>query len=137
LQYCVAAVAALGAPRPEHFDEACFRRPDLAESAARVTVAADPALTAAYPDHYGARVSLRLADGRTVSHGVRDSLGDPERPLAPDAVFDKARMLMAYGRVPEDRAAQALAAARKLLDEPDAESGFPAALLAPLFGPAR
>lgn len=136
LQYCVALVAALGEPRPEHFDEDCLRRPELVQAAARVRLAVSDACTHDYPDHYGARVTLELADGRTVSHAVRDSLGDPERPLSEHAVFDKARALMAYGGVPAARAQAALDAAQALL-APEAAARpepLPAALLDPLFG---
>ena len=134
LQYAVAAAAALGPLRPEHFDELFFARPDLVDSASRVRLALSPAADAAHPDHYGAQVSMD--DYR--SHSVQDSLGDPERPLSSQAVFDKARMLMRYGGVPPARIDDLLAAAGRLMgdavqDEPLAQP-MPAALLAPLFG---
>jgi len=147
LQYCVAAAAALGALQPEFFDEAYLRRPDLLRDAGRVTVQATDGFTQAYPDHYGARVTLVLEDGRTVSHVVRDSLGDPERPMPVEALFDKARALMTYGGVGEGRAQLVLDAAVAMLGDgwgdgrDDGFGGvlgigsapFPAALLAPLF----
>lgn len=135
LQYCVAAAAALGPLRPAVFDEACFRRPDLAQAAGRVVLQVSDELTRAYPDHYGARVTLRLEDGRTVSHAVRDALGDPERPLGEPELFEKARSLMAYGGVGEARAHAVLDAAAGMLRLDPAASGapLPAALLAPLF----
>ena len=54
----MAPAAALGPPRPEFFDEAFFLRPDLATSAQAVRLEASDAITRAYPDHYGARVTL-------------------------------------------------------------------------------
>ena len=136
LQYCVAATAALGPLQPEFFDDAYFRRTDLVHDASRVEVEALDEFTRAYPEHYGARVTLVLEDGRIVSHAVRDSLGDPERPVSIDALFGKARSLMAYGGVDEARAQRVLgAAAARLRNDPsDGAQAFPAALLDPLFG---
>ncbi|MDB5999297.1 MAG: hypothetical protein JWP52_996, partial [Rhizobacter sp.] len=62
--------------------------------------------------------------------------------LSPQAVFDKARKLMAYGGVPQGRADEVLDAASALMDAlagGDASShrlmaeAFPDALLKPLF----
>jgi len=135
LQYCVAAAAALGPLKPEHFDADWFARPALTDTAARVSLHAHDEFTRAYPDHYGARVTLVLDDGRTVSHTVRDSLGDPQRPLAEAALLDKARALMAYGGVAAGRADAVLAAAADLLQAQacDDPAPLPAALLDPLF----
>jgi 2-methylcitrate dehydratase PrpD len=135
LQYCVAAAAALGALRPPHFDEEYVQRADLVEAAQRVTVAESDTFSADYPDHYGARVTLVLQDGREMSHTVRDSSGDPERPLHPDAVFRKARELMAYGGVAPARSDAVIEAAERLISSDHAigEAAFPRALLDPLF----
>jgi 2-methylcitrate dehydratase PrpD len=135
LQYCVAAAALFGPLRPEHFDQDCLTRTDLQAAAARVRLRPDAALDAAYPDHYGARVTLRLADGTQRSHAVADSLGDPERPMDEAAVLAKARTLMDYGGVAPPRRDEALAAAEALLEAtPESLSRpFPAALLRPLF----
>ena len=135
LQYAVAAAAAWGPLKPGHFDADGFEQPDLLNTAARVSLHAADDFTRAYPDHYGARVTLVLDDGRTVSHTVRDSLGDPQRPLSEAALLDKARALMAYGGVPDARAGAVLAAASALLQPQgcDDPAPLPAALLDPLF----
>ena len=135
LQYCVAAAAVLGPLRPEHFDEACLQRPDLQALAGRVRLQASPAHDRAYPDHYGARVTLTLADGRRLMHEERDSLGDPERPLDAGQVLAKAEALMAYGGVSPDRRREALDAVAVGLEAPDEAflQPLPAALLRPLF----
>jgi 2-methylcitrate dehydratase PrpD len=135
LQYCVAAAAALGPLRPDHFDDAFVRRADLLAAAQRVTVEASDTFSAAYPRHYGARVTLVLEDGRERSHTVRDSSGDPERPMPAQALFEKARNLMNYGGVDSARARGAIEAAQRLIDSPGAlgNAPFPRALLDPLF----
>lgn len=134
LQYCVAATAALGELRPEHFDEQFFLRPDLVLSAQRVRLKPSQRIHSAYPDHYGARVTL-FANGQARSHEVRDSLGDPERPVSTEALFDKARSLMDYGGVASMRSRQVQDAAVTLLEQGPAamEAPFPSALLDPLF----
>lgn len=138
LQYCAAAAAEFGPLRPENFDASCFEREDLRANASRVSLKQASDIEARYPNHYGARVTLRLVDGRTCSHEVRDSLGDPERALGESAVIEKARTLMNYGGVRQARAAQALSAAAGLLKEDEGTNTrmaapFPAALLQPLF----
>lgn len=135
LQYCVAAAALFGPLRPEHFDENCITRADLGAAAARVRLRPAPDFDAAYPDHYGARVTLHLGDGTRRSHAVADTLGDPERPMDEAAVLAKARTLMDYGGVAPHRRDEALAAAEALLEAPAhaLAQAFPAALLRPLF----
>ena len=135
LQYCVAAAAQFGPLRPEHFDEDCFTRADLRAAAARVRLLPAPDIDAAYPEHYGASVKLRLADGTQRSHAVADALGDPERPLDEAAVLTKARTLMDYGGVAPQRCDEALAAAEALLEcsSTALTQAFPPALLRPLF----
>ncbi|MBL8385367.1 MAG: MmgE/PrpD family protein [Burkholderiales bacterium] len=134
LQYAVAATAQFGLLRPEHFDAEVFTRPAFAPAMQRVELRVGADISARYPAHYGARVTLTLAGGRTVVHEVRDSLGDPERALPEAAVLDKARALFAYGGVAPARAEAALASARALLDgAADSAGPVPPALLDPLF----
>jgi 2-methylcitrate dehydratase PrpD len=135
LQYAVAATARWGQLQPAHFDDTHFTAPDLRATAARVQLRTCPALSRAYPAHYGARVVLTLADGSTHEAQVADSLGDPERPMDADDLLHKARQLMAYGGVAPGRAEAVLDAARALQapGQADASAPFPAALLDPLF----
>lgn len=135
LQYCVAAAAAFGALRPEHFDADCIDSPALRAAAQRVRLQPAPALDAAYPEHYGACVTLHLADGSQRRHAVSDSLGDPERPMSETEIFAKTRSLMDYGGVAPARRDAALASAQALLEgtPQTLEQAFPQALLKPLF----
>lgn len=135
LQYCVAAAATFGPLRPEHFDQDCLERADLRAVASRVRLRPAPAFDAAYPRHYGACVTLQLADGSERRHAFADSSGDPERPMSEADVFTKARDLMDYGGVAPARRDAVLAAAADLLEAtPQAlEQAFPPALLRPLF----
>lgn len=94
LQHAVAVALVAGKPRLEHFDPHALDEPRFAAVRERVSVAEDAALTAAYPQHFGAEVALRLADGTTRTLRMPDALGDSENPLSLDALREKARMLM-------------------------------------------
>ena len=91
IQHSVAIVIDKGEPELADFEPDAIAR--LAPLRAQVTVAEDPALTAAYPARFGARIGdLMLADTR----------GDPERPLYPSGVEAKAWALMAWGGLDAD-----------------------------------
>jgi 2-methylcitrate dehydratase PrpD len=93
LQHGIAIVLDKGAPDLGDFEPDAIAR--LAPLRAQVTVAEAPDLSAAYPAHFGARIGDLT---------VRDALGDPERPMSPDGVQDKARALIAWGGVDADAA---------------------------------
>lgn len=86
LQHGVAIVLDKGAPDLADFEPDAIAR--LAPLRAQVTVFEHAALTAAYPDHFGARIGDLL---------LRDTLGDPERPLSAEQVGVKARALIGWG----------------------------------------
>lgn len=135
LQYAVAATARWGPLQPAHFDAANFADADLRASSTRVQLHTSPALSRAYPAHYGARVVLTLADGSLHEAEVGDSLGDPERPMGDTELLEKARQLMQYGGVAPGRAEAVLDAVRELQapGAADVDTPFPAVLLDPLF----
>ena len=135
LQYCVAAAAQFGPLQPQHFDSELLARLDLQEAAGKVRLQKDAAINAAYPAHYGAKVITHFANGQVMSQHVTDALGDPEKPLSQQAVFDKAQSLMVYGGVKRERIEGALQAALFLINATPAEMAapFPAALLDSLF----
>ena len=70
LQYSVAAVLESG--RIEEANYRVLDRPEVLRLAAVTTLVSDPAFTAAYPGAQGARVTVTLDDGRTVSADARD-----------------------------------------------------------------
>lgn len=136
LQYAVAAAARFGALQPHHFDEACWSEPGLRAAAGRVELGRSTEFQAAYPAHYGARVTLSFADGRMLSHAVRDALGDPERALDAEAVQEKMVRLMSYGGVAPERIEALLNAARILLEDESSthmDEALPQAFTDPLF----
>ncbi|MGG5819404.1 MmgE/PrpD family protein [Falsiroseomonas sp. HW251] len=129
LQHAVAVALLDGKPPLSAFDPPALDRADLSALRARVTVAEDPALTRAYPAHFGAAVAVTLADGTTLREAMPDALGDPENPLDDAAIVAKACMLMGSAGVAPD----AIVAAALAL----AEGGTVAALNAALPGDHR
>jgi 2-methylcitrate dehydratase PrpD len=130
LQHALAAILALGRPALAHYAPDALGREPLPALRARVRVLEDPALSARFPRHFGARVSLALRDGRVLEHAVADAWGDPEWPLDAAALAAKASALMRYGGLAEARI-EALHAAVATLPEGDC-----GALLAAIAEPA-
>lgn len=86
LQHAVAIVADGRLAEPNDFSEQAIA--ELAPLRALASVAEDPAITARYPAHFGARVNgLELADTR----------GDPERPIDESAIVAKMCSLAQWG----------------------------------------
>ncbi|APE28115.1 MmgE/PrpD family protein [Aurantiacibacter gangjinensis] len=94
IQHAVAVVAAGRDAEPQDFTMDVVG--ELADLRAQVSVAEDPAITARYPAHFGARVNgLELVD----------TLGDPERPVSQDRIAEKMQTLAKLGGVKDaDRA---------------------------------
>jgi 2-methylcitrate dehydratase PrpD len=96
LQHCVAA-ALSGA-----VDFSAFEMPArdaLASLASCVELVLDQRVDRAYPKAWGSTVSVTLGDGRNLRCERAHAKGDPEAPLSRAEMIDKARMLLAHGRV--------------------------------------
>lgn len=88
-QYCIAAQIILGAVRLGAFGAATLARADIRTLMKKITVSEDPELAAAYPKKRMARITLRLDDGREISHFQKTRKGDPEDPLSDAELFAK------------------------------------------------
>ena len=109
LQHGVAA--ALGRDVVDFAAFAAPAREALAALRARVTVRAAEPYLSAYPQAWGGAVTVVLRDGEHLTARRTHAKGDPEAPLTPIELIAKARMLMAYGGVPEpDRLIDAILA---------------------------
>jgi 2-methylcitrate dehydratase PrpD len=97
LQHCVNAALADGAVGFDSFGDA-----QLAASAGNTTVTATPAFDAGYPRRWGAAVSVRLPSGEEMSAARKDCKGDPESPLSPAEIAEKARLVMRQGDCEEE-----------------------------------
>jgi 2-methylcitrate dehydratase PrpD len=103
LHHCVAAALVDGAVTLGSFDGAARAR--LATLAARTTVAATREHGEAYPERWGARVTLTTHGGATLVEQRAACKGDPEAPLGDDEMRTKAALLLAHGGLPEERSA--------------------------------
>ncbi|MCY4076735.1 MAG: MmgE/PrpD family protein [Acidobacteria bacterium] len=83
LHYCAAAALAFGRVGIETFEPDAMRDPAVARLVPRVTMRADDRLGREVPPLTEARVTVRLADGRTLERSVRGARGYPERPASP------------------------------------------------------
>lgn len=92
LQHCLAA-ALLGLPLDfSAFDDEA--REETALIRRRMALRTDDGLEAAYPGHWGARVTVRLEGGEEFHAARRDARGDPELPMSHAEIVEKARALM-------------------------------------------
>jgi 2-methylcitrate dehydratase PrpD len=103
LQHCAAAALSDGAVTLRSFDGAARAR--LAALAARTTAIVAPPYAAAYPESWGARVTLRTTAGETLVAARATCKGDPESPVTPKDLRAKAAMLLTHGGFANERAA--------------------------------
>ncbi len=97
--YCVAAALIEGQVGLAQFDPARFdadgvRHPSIAALLQRTRVAADPALSARYPERWPARVTLHLTNGETITGYADYPRGNPENPASPATLEAKFRALV-------------------------------------------
>ena len=102
LQHAVAVVATRGRPELADFEPGALAA--FAPARARVSVAVAADLDAAYPAHFGARVTA----GGTVATAA-DALGDPENPVGAEALVTKLRTLVDWGGLAAAEADAAIA----------------------------
>ncbi len=110
LQHAVAVALIDGPPRMDAFELAGLARADLAALRSRVNVAEGPDLTARYPAHFGARVTVHVGPDRYDS-AVDDAWGDSENPMDATAVVGKFDSLCAWAGLPRPAASALKAAA--------------------------
>lgn len=94
IPYSVAARLVRRDNSTEAYTDEAAADPELRALMARVTVVEDPAMTAAAPAVRGARVTLRLRAGRTVSATEDHPPGGAERPYPAAAIAAKHRALL-------------------------------------------
>ncbi|MBI1989573.1 MAG: MmgE/PrpD family protein [Betaproteobacteria bacterium] len=113
LPYC-AALAVTADPRePAMYFGKELDDPSRRELARRIELVVDPEMEAAYPKHYGARVHLELANGKSYDSAVIDPHGMPSDPCSDAERLAKFRLLV-RDRMPEARASQVIDAVNKL-----------------------
>jgi 2-methylcitrate dehydratase PrpD len=93
LHHCAAAALTDGAVTLDSFDAAARDR--LAELRRKTTATATARHNAAYPDRWGARLTLRTSHGATLMADCPACKGDPELPVSPEELRSKADTLLA------------------------------------------
>ncbi len=109
LPYCTAVALADSDVTLAQFDPKRFTDPALLELVAKVKVHRDPALTARYPNGIPNRLSVTLANGRTLTKEVEFPRGHAHNPMT-DAEVEKKFRLLVEPRYGKERADRILAA---------------------------
>jgi 2-methylcitrate dehydratase PrpD len=114
IQHALAAWLCWGDAQLVHYQDAALVHAPLQALRERISLHQDAAFHAAYPAHYGARVQITWRDGSQVQAEVKDTLGDPARPLSPSALQNKTRLLMGLAQWPQARVQAAIDACADL-----------------------
>jgi 2-methylcitrate dehydratase PrpD len=115
LQHCAAAALTDGAVTLRSFDGAARTR--LATLAARTKAAIAQEYESAYPDRWGARVTVRTSAGEALVAERAACKGDPENALTPQELRAKASMLLEHGGFAKERAQSLIGAVLALPDD--------------------
>ena len=91
LPYCVAAVLAKGSIAYQDFDPPYADDPALKDLMAKVSVAADASMTAAFPAKSPCSITVTRSDGTTETASRDYPHGDPTDPLSDAEIEDKLR----------------------------------------------
>jgi 2-methylcitrate dehydratase len=113
LPYCTAVALADGEVTQAQFDPSRFTDPDLVALVAKIRVHRDAALSARYPNGIPNRLTVTMADGRSLMREVEFPRGHAQNPMTDAEVERKFRTLV-EPRYGAGRADEILAACWKL-----------------------
>ena len=102
LQHCVALALTDGRVGFESFDEKARDR--LAALSKCVALRAAEPFVSAYPERWGAEITLKLPDGRELTATRKACKGDPDQPLGDAEMTAKAELLLAHGGIEDAKA---------------------------------
>jgi 2-methylcitrate dehydratase PrpD len=105
IPYCAAVALTGDAGDPRAFDASGYTDPDLLGLAARVETRVDAECDAVYPQRFGSRVQLHLANGEVKEALTLDPHGTPADPCSDDELAAKFVRLAALSPLPVDGAA--------------------------------
>jgi len=98
LQHAVAVALSDGPPTLTGFETAALGLPRYTVLREICEVIEDPAMTAVYPAHFGARLRVTAQGSETFVH-IPDAWGDTENPMSAEAITAKFQMLAKAGGV--------------------------------------
>lgn len=113
LRYLLAVALLDGNVMPAQFAADRITRPDVQSLMTKVSARPSAAYTDVYPQQMPAKITVRLIDGTTFSHEVRDYPGMPSNPYTWADVVGKFDQLVA-GRIDSDLANQIKESVRSL-----------------------
>ena len=115
LQHCVAVALMDGRVVQSSFDPDARAR--VAELRGRVELSKSSSIDAAYPEAWGAEVSVEMADGRRLGALRRACKGDPENPVTSAELAAKGRALLIDGGMAASDADAFVATVEALADD--------------------
>lgn len=89
MPYCAAAALGRGRVGIDDFEDGPVRDPGVAALVPRVRMVVDPTLPDGLEQHAWSRVTVRLADGRTLAEAARGASGHPDSPLTDPQLREK------------------------------------------------
>lgn len=89
LQFCTALALLTGTGGLDNFNEKTLWDHEIRSLMKRVKLIADEAINNAYPDKWGAAVTIYLKNGETVTRKTDYPKGDPEKPVTNDELIAK------------------------------------------------
>lgn len=99
IAFSIAVMLVAGDATPARYTDAMLSDARVRALMARISVSADAALDAGYPDRRPADVAIMLHDGRVLRHVLDHARGEPENPMSKDDIAAKFRAVAAplYG----------------------------------------
>lgn len=113
--YVLARYLVSGSVSLEHFSPEAIADPEIQALADRVSLAVDPEFEAAFPEKWGAAVTVELADGRNLEGSCAVPRGDYRRPISDEEYRERTQRLLEWGLESEADAATAHVALDDLL----------------------
>lgn len=96
IQHALAAAMLYGRPCLAQYQPDCIDDARVAAFRSRIKVGSCAELDSAFPNHYGARLRLYLADGSVKEARIIDAWGDPENPLQTEDLVAKCADLLGH-----------------------------------------
>ena len=99
LQHCVSIAILCGQVGFDSFESEA--RQQASGLAKKFSLKCNEEFEKAYPDAWGAEVKVKLSNGEEICVRRKHAKGDPDAPLSPAEMREKAAMLFSYGGVPD------------------------------------
>jgi len=94
IQHALAAVVKWGDPKLVHYAADAFNNSAIVELRDKVSISCNEIIQSHYPQHFGVKCTLILKHEKPRVVILKDTLGDPERPLTKLQLRNKASMLL-------------------------------------------